>query len=161
MIMLTKFDPKLLFMFFLVSLFGALRIAGQETATTNAKTVSVLVDSLVRINSETRSAKLDQFFVELANHSKSKGLMLIYCGKRCQYGEVEAHIRGIENKIAYHRYDRNNVVILNAGFRDVMTVELWLVPEGACPPLPNPTLTIKQIKFKRLYKATVPYDCCG
>ena len=34
----------------------------------------------------------------------------------------------------------NRVVVVNGGFRDTNSFELWLVPQGAPPPQPSPTV---------------------
>jgi len=158
--MLARFAPKVFFV--LGCLFVSLNVDAQEkeAAKANDKPVPVLIDSMIRGDGEIRSAKFDRFLIELANRTNSKGFVLIYCGKKCQYGEVEAHIRGIESKIGNH-WERENILILHAGFKDVMTVELWLMPAGACPPVPTPTVNIKEVKFNGLRKSRVePYDCC-
>ena len=34
--------------------------------------------------------------------------------------------------------DRARVVVVNGGAREVDTIELWIVPQGAQPPRPTP-----------------------
>ena len=113
--MLARFAPKVFFV--LGCLFVSLNVDAQEkeAAKANDKPVPVLIDSIIRGDGEIRSAKFDRFLIELANRTNSKGFVLIYCGKKCQYGEVEAHIRGIESKIGNH-WERENILILHGDY---------------------------------------------
>jgi len=122
---------------------------------------AILVDSWGKENGEGRSARFDNFISRLSNTPSSIGYVMIYCGKSCKNGEVEAHMRGIMLKTSH--FDRSRLVILNSGFKDELTVELWLVPRSACPPAPASTVYMRQVKFVGSQKGSwiEPYDCCG
>ncbi len=47
------------------------------------------------------------------------------------------------------------IVFIEAGFREKLTIEFWLVPLGAEPPKPNPTL--KKMKYQK----GKPLDLCS
>lgn len=87
--------------------------------------------------------------------------MILYCGKNCQYGEVEAHLRGIDLSLRGKGMKENEFLILNGGFKTEFKIEYWLVPENACLPIPKSEVDIKDVKFKRTFKRKViAYDCC-
>lgn len=123
---------------------------------------AVLVDSFGKSNGEERSAKFDNFFIQIDNNPGSTGYVFVFCGKVCRYGEVESHFRGIELKTAYHKYPRDRMVLLHGGYRDSQEVELWLAPPGAGAPVPKGTRNIRDVKFTRSTNRLIePYDCCG
>jgi hypothetical protein len=87
---------------------------GQRTLTIKKeKAVAVLFDEFGKVNSELRSGKFDALFAELSKSPNSIGYVFLFCGRVCQYGEIEAHIRGIEVKINLRNFDRNRLVVLN------------------------------------------------
>ena len=119
------------------------------------------------LGSEERSVRFDVLFSELGfyeetgTNSTSVGYVLIYCGKVCRYGEVESHIRGIELKIHTRKAPRNRLKIIAAGYREKLTVELWLASDGNAAPVPRPTINIKQVAFTKATRPIVQaYDCC-
>lgn len=139
-----------------VILFAASSIAAQDKAKDPQ-----LIDQITRSNGEGRSARFDNYFIQLQNDPDSRGIIFVYCGKTCRYGEVESHIRGMELKID-KRLDRSRVTIMFGGYRDVQEVELWIQPEGACAPVANASVNIKNVTFtKATLKLVEPYDCCG
>ena|SRR5687767_9154277 len=125
------------------------------------ETAARLIDEFGILNSEERSARFDRFFSELSNDPNAMGYVLLYCGKKCRYDEIVAHIRGMELKIRFRGFDRSRLVIQDAGFRESFRTELWLVPGGACPPPAKSTIPLADVKFStsRL-NFTEAYDCC-
>lgn len=134
---------------------------GQANTVPKKSEGAVLINELGKTNSEIRSASFDFLFHELYNKPGSTGYVILYCGKSCLYGEVESHIRGIEIKIWLREFDRRRLKVINAGFRDSFSLELWVVPAGASPPTPNPSVNIKDVVFRRGLRLSItPYDCC-
>lgn len=121
------------------------------------KPKAVLIDSFNYFNSEDASARIDNFRIQLQQSPQIRGFVIIYGGNNGKRGEVEAHIRGI--KQAFHLKGINEQ-ILKGGFREKLTVELWIVPQGADLPNPTPTLDEKKVRFKGVSKKRIPYECC-
>ena len=120
-----------------------------------------LVDEYGFLNSEERSLRFDVFFQELSKDPTATGYVYLFCGKKCRYDEVVAHMRGIEVKIALRQFDRSRLVIQNAGFREAFTTQLWLVPAGACLPVAEARVHIKDVEFTKPGKfPRVAYECC-
>jgi len=76
-----------------------------------------LFDEFGQLGSEDRSARFDNLFYKLSQEPGSMGYVLLYCGKKCSYGEIAAHFRGIEIKTAVVKFDRSRLILLDAGFR--------------------------------------------
>lgn len=123
---------------------------------------AVLLNSYTRSTSEEKSLFFDQLFAETARTPGAKAYVIIYCGKSCAYGEIEAHIRGMRvMKVLFRKFPSEQFLVIHGGFREVLTTELWVVPPGACPPMPSPTVEIDAVKFTGTQKdRMVPYDCC-
>jgi hypothetical protein len=126
-----------------------------------AQNEAKLTDEFGNLGSEERSARFDIFFQEIQRSPESIGYVFLYCGKKCRYGEIEAHLRGIELKTAIRKFNRSRLVIVNAGFRDDFVTELWLVAKGQYPPTPRSTVNIKYVVFAERRKYLIEaYDCC-
>jgi hypothetical protein len=57
----------------------------------------------------------------------------------------------------FPRVERFNFI--EAGFREKLTVEIWLAPNGATLPKPTPTLT--KMKYRKGKAVGFCIDCCG
>ena len=157
---------KSLFLFVLPINFAVLltcqSVFGQETSKINnsAKLEAELVDVLQRNNltSEDADARVDSFNDQLSKNPGSSAFIILYCGKVCRYGEVEAHFRGIEATLTYKKLNKKRFTIISGGFREQFTTEFWLVRENACPPVINSTVNIREVRFKGMLKRkTVVY----
>jgi hypothetical protein len=122
---------------------------------------AILINESPYGNSETESANIDSLRNEVKRSLGSKGLMMLYCGKNCQYGEIEAHLRGINFSLRGKGLKNEEFLVLHGGFRESFMIEYWVVPEKACLPVPDSTIDIKNVKFEGTYKwKFVAYDCC-
>ena len=145
----------------LIVLVGVTSGTAQEGNRQSAIPVAKLLDEFGIVNSEMRSSRFDYLFQELFRSPGSVGYVLLYCGKTCRYGEIEAHIRGIELKTRFRNPDRTKLVVLHAGYRDSFQTELWLVPKGAGAPIARPSIRIQDVTFAERGKRFIePYDCC-
>ncbi|MDQ3748410.1 MAG: hypothetical protein M3367_05235 [Acidobacteriota bacterium] len=155
-----------LLLFFSITFFVLLNsqnILGQNPVENinSEKSKAELVDSFQWANGDEANARLDALWAKVQNNPNSIAYIIIYCGKICKYGEVEAHIKGIELAIAFRNFPRDKVVIISGGFRENTTTELWLLTEKSCPPTPKPTINIRDVKFQKTKKPIFrPYDCC-
>jgi hypothetical protein len=144
----------------------AIDVYGQQQKVTRPPLViagssTKLIDEFGNMTSEERSSRFDLLFAEIMQAPGSIGYVFLYCGKKCRYGEIEAHQRGIEIKIALRRFDRNRIVVLNGGFRENFETELWLAANPTMPPKPRSNVNIRFVDFtmstNREFEA---YECC-
>jgi hypothetical protein len=120
-----------------------------------------LITSSPYSNSEVESLSIDLLRNEVNRNFRNRGLIIIYCGKTCQYGEIEAHLRGINLSLRGKGLKDKQFLVLQGGYREEFGIEYWLMPENACLPIPDSTIDIKDVKFKGTYKRKfVAYDCC-
>ncbi|MFL6331827.1 MAG: hypothetical protein ACJ754_00630 [Pyrinomonadaceae bacterium] len=85
--------------------------------------------------------RLDNIAVELENDPTSQTCLICYGGRR---GGPRAAMRRCERAKNYLISSRGievaRVVIIDGGYREGLTVEAWIVPSGAQPPRPSPTV---------------------
>jgi hypothetical protein len=92
-------------------------------------------------------ARLDNLAIELQNNPGSTGYVVAYAGRNSRAGEADRMgRRAIDYLTTTRGLSSNRVVFVNGGYRETNSFELWLVPQGATPPSPTPTLTPDQIR---------------
>ena len=89
---------------------------------------------------------LDYLAGELGKDPTARTYIIFY-GGRIGYGSKRLlPKRGeAEARVSFWR----SYLIVCGGYRERLIVELWVVPSGVSPPNPTPTLTEKDIKFRR------------
>ncbi|MEP6820454.1 MAG: hypothetical protein ABJA18_13035 [bacterium] len=86
-------------------------------------------------------ARLDTLAVELQNDPTTKTYVIVYGGRSSRIGQAD--LLG-DLALKYLTTDRgidgSRITIINGGFREEDCVEMWIVPSGATPPQPTPTV---------------------
>ena len=94
-----------------------------------------------------QKARLDNLAVELQNDPSTRGYILAYGGRMSPIGQVEKLMsRAREYLVAQRGIDGSRLVVVNGGFREEDSVELWIVPSGAAAPQPTPTVQAGEVK---------------
>jgi hypothetical protein len=98
----------------------------------------------IRFNDE--KARLDNYAIELQNEPTAQGYIICYGGRRGRAGEAAARCDRAKNYLVTTRgIDASRIVTVDGGFRENLTVELWLVPTGAQPPTASPTVQPSEV----------------
>lgn len=125
------------------------------------------IDEFGSVSCDEYLNRMDNFQIELSNEPTAKGYILIYEGNLTRYkkgktylvlphfNEAESYKRTIIRRMAFRGFGKEKIVFVKAGFREKLTVEFWLVPLGAEPPKPTPSL--KKMKYQK----GKPLDFCG
>ncbi|MDQ3907834.1 MAG: hypothetical protein M3268_05770, partial [Acidobacteriota bacterium] len=83
-------------------------------------------------------ANFDNFAVELQSDPSAKGYIIVYNGRRSRPGRLSTLVnRSRDYMVNTRNIDASRIVVVNGGMRDVDTIELWVVPQGAAPPAPR------------------------
>lgn len=136
-------------------------IVRSQQAAGNETSVARLIHTHKWHTSEVASLEIDLFLNELGRAPGSSAVFFVYCGQTCRYGEVEAHMRGIRNKLYFRGLKREQYKILHGGYRAKTETEFWLVPENACLPIPKSAVEIDKVVFRGRVKGDlIPYECC-
>jgi hypothetical protein len=85
--------------------------------------------------------------VELQNDPSAATYVIAYGGRTSRVGMADLlSARARDYLIANRGIDQSRIVVLNGGFREEDCVELWIVPRGATPPQPTPTVQAGDVR---------------
>lgn len=94
-----------------------------------------------------QKARLDNLAVELQNDPSSRAYIIAYGGRMSPLGQVEVLMSRARDYLTAQRgIDASRLVVVNGGFREEDSVELWMVPSGAKPPQATPTVKASDLK---------------
>lgn len=86
-------------------------------------------------------ARLDNLAIELQNTPDATGYLFVYSGKNSRVGQADRlGARALDYITNTRGIDSSRMVVINGGYRDTDYYEFWLVPQGAQPPQPSPTV---------------------
>ena len=93
-----------------------------------------------------QKARLDNLAVELQNDPSTRGYIMAYGGRMSPLGQVEKLMSRARDYLVTQRgIDASRLVVVNGGFREEDSVELWIVPSGAGAPQPTPTVQAGEV----------------
>lgn len=100
---------------------------------------------------ETEMARLDSYAIQVQNKPKYTAYVIVY-GRR--NGTARHELRQRRARIRRYLVKNRNieperVYVMIGGFREKVTVELWLVARGEKLPEPTPTGSSSDVKYKR------------
>src|SRR5215213_1109775 len=107
-------------------------------------------DECVNCTFDDQKARLDNLAVELQNDPTTRGYVIAYGGRMSPLGQVEKLMtRAREYLITQRGIDASRLTVVNGGFREEDSVELWVVPSGATAPQPTPSVQAGEIKRRK------------
>ena len=94
-----------------------------------------------------QKARLDNLAVELQNDPSSSAHIIVYGGRTSPIGQIDKLMTRARDYLTNERgIDGSRIVIVNGGFREADSVELWVVPTGAALPRATPTVQAGELK---------------
>ena len=97
-----------------------------------------------------QKARLDNLAVELQNDPTTRAYIIAYGGRMSPVGQVEKLMnRARAYMITQRGIDASRLSVVNGGFREEDSVELWIVPSGAAAPQATPTVQAGEIKRRK------------
>lgn len=126
-------------------------------------------DEMGQLYCDDAKARLDHFAIQLQQEPGAKGYIIFYGGKtylRGVYnrkakryvnvkllpirGEAQLRIAPWKDYLINSRgVEESKIEVIDGGYRHEFTVEFWIMPSGAKPPPPMPTLKETEIKFRK------------
>lgn len=92
-------------------------------------------------------ARLDNFAIEMQNSPDAQGYIFVYGGRTSRAGQADRLAERTRNYLVQTRgIDASRLVIVNGGYRETDGFEMWLVPQGAEPPRPSPTVQPSEVR---------------
>lgn len=102
----------------------------------------------IRFNDE--KARLDNYAIQLQNDPGSQGYIIAYGGRRGTAGEAQARADRAKNYLVNTRgIDAGRLVTVDGGYREELTVELWIRPTGANEPTATPNVEASEVQIVR------------
>ncbi|MBV9210237.1 MAG: hypothetical protein JOZ52_06390 [Acidobacteria bacterium] len=99
------------------------------------------------------AAHLDALAVALSENSSARGYIIGYAAPDMKRGYFLRRIYGIGTYFsAYRGIAANRIVVIDGGYKEKFTTELWLIPEGAAAPTPAPTLPRPELNLSKAYQ---------
>jgi hypothetical protein len=105
--------------------------------------VSKKIDSFkVTSNFDDDKARLDAFAIELQNNPNAQGYIIVYQGTEKRAKNADKIInRTTDYLVKSRKVDLKRIAGTNGGYRESTEIELWVIPSGANPPSPTPTVS--------------------
>lgn len=106
------------------------------------------LDEYRNISFKDEKARLDKFAAALENEPTAQGYLICYGGRRGRAGESQQRCeRAVGYLISRRNRDASRVVTVDGGYKEVLTVELWVVPSGVTSPPASPTVDPREVRF--------------
>ena len=94
-----------------------------------------------------QKARLDNLAVELQNDPTATTYVIAYGGRTSRIGQADLLGDRARNYLVAQRgIDQSRITVINGGFREEDSVELWIIPSGAIPPQPTPTVQAGDVR---------------
>ncbi len=94
-----------------------------------------------------QKARLDNLAVELQNDPSTTTHVISYGGRTSRIGQADRlGARARDYLVTKRGIDPARIILVNGGFREEDCVELWIVPSGATPPQPTPTVQAGDVR---------------
>ncbi len=89
--------------------------------------------------------RLNAFGEGLAKSGSASGYILVYGGRLDPPGRARRYaLRAKAYLVSTGGLSSERIVTMDGGYREGLTVELWIVPSGAQPPIPSPNVVLQQ-----------------
>jgi hypothetical protein len=104
-------------------------------------------DTCCNCSDDDQKARLDNLAVELQNDPSTTTYLMAYAGRTSRVGESARLLARARDYLVTHRgVDASRITVINGGFREDDCVEVWVVPRGAAPPQPRPTVRAGDVR---------------
>ncbi len=106
------------------------------------------LDEYGDIKFDDEKARLDNFAIELQNDPTARGQLICYGGRTGYEGESLRRCARAKGYVATVRgVEPERLITVDGGFREELTVKLAIVPAGASPLQPSPTVDPSEVKI--------------
>jgi hypothetical protein len=104
-------------------------------------------DEYPSIAFDDEKARLDNLAIEMQNDPNATGYVYVYGGRNSRPGQADRLGSRAKDYLTNSRgIDASRLVLTNGGYRETDYFELWLVPQGAQPPQPTPTVQLGDVR---------------
>ena len=102
-------------------------------------------------NCEDEMARMDHVANLLSENENNIGYIIVYGGRRgTRRDEVRVVGARMRRYLIQERgIDPNRIEVVNGGFRERLTVEVWIVRRGEDRPAATPTVNPRRVRYRR------------
>ena len=104
-------------------------------------------DSYGALPLKKEAKRLNAYAVELQNQPGTQAYLLAYGGRRGRAGEAIKLAQRSEKYLVDHGISSERIVTLDGGYREKLTIDLWIVPTGFNRPVAEPTVNPSEVKI--------------
>lgn len=92
--------------------------------------------------------RLDNFALQLRSEPNAQGYIIAYAGRRARAGEATARAGRAKNYLVKSfGFDSGRIVGVDGGYREKLTVELFLGAKGGAKPIPSPSVCPSEVQI--------------
>lgn len=126
----------------------------RSCSTSSSCTTSVLkkpasrkLDEYANLKAADENTRLDNFVIELQNDPTAQAYLIAYLGRKSRPDDGRKALNKAKDYLTKSRgLAADRLVVIEGGYREQPTMELWLVPSGAPRPQATPTLRPDEVK---------------
>jgi hypothetical protein len=97
---------------------------------------------------EHEKQRLDNFVIALMEDKGRQGYIVAYAGQIARVGEAKERADRAKNYLVnVRRFPPGQLKAIDGGYREESTLELYVVPAGACPPIVRPTVDPRDVQI--------------
>ena len=110
---------------------------------------SYLFDQFGNLSCKDERVRLDNLLSVLKDFPDHTIHIFVYAGRLSRRGEAKARLTRIKNYFVTNRgLDINRIKFEEGGFREDLTVEIFLLPPSVSSPIAHPTISPEGVKFR-------------
>ena len=104
-------------------------------------------DEFPNLAFDDQKARLDNLAIQMQNEPSAQGYVIVYAGRASRPGTAERlGARARDYLVQQRGIDPGRIVVVNGGYREEDYFEFWIVPQGAQPPQPSPTVQAGDVR---------------
>jgi len=98
--------------------------------------------------------------VDFLAQSPDNLFVIVYAGKKSERGYAFNWMRKLKDELVFDGLAQRRIMAMDGGFREDPAYEFWIVPIGAEPPRPSPTVRREEVEYppnpRQVRKPTQP-----
>ena len=98
--------------------------------------------------------------VDFLAQSPDNLFVIVYAGKKSERGYAFNWMRKLKDELVFDGLAQRRILAMDGGFREDPAYEFWIVPIGAEPPRPSPTVRREEVEYppnpRQVRKPTQP-----
>lgn len=116
-----------------------------------------LFDQYGNIAFKDEKARLDNFAIQLQQEPGAQGYIIAYGGRVTFAGQARERAERAKNYLnKQYNFADGRVITMDGGYREDLTVELWVIPQGLTAPTASPTLRPEDVQVVEKPKPRQP-----